>query len=84
MTDRQPRPTGLVSARIVGAERILRRRAQSARLAARQFPENSQDAAALRGKGKAFDEAADLVHRLEHGHALNGRHDRALRREDAS
>ena len=79
---RGARPTGEVSARVVGASRILHRRARHARLAARQFPEDSQHAAALRGKAKAFDEAADLVERLDRGLALNGRNDRLRRRID--
>lgn len=80
MTDRAPRPTGRVSARVVGAARILRSRAASARTAAAAEPDpDGQHAAALRGKARGLAEAAALVERLERGLPLNGKTDRARR-----
>lgn len=78
MTERlAARPTGAVSARTVGTIRILRRRAERAREVAAAHPEpDSQFAAALRGKVRGYDEAADLVERLERGQRLNGRYDK--------
>lgn len=79
--DQAPRPTGRVSARVVGAARILRQRARSCRESARAYPEQDAPfAAALRGKAKGLEEAALLVERLDRGLPLNTKHDRWFRR----
>jgi len=66
-----PRPTGSLSARTVGVENILRERATSAiRAAEAESDQNGQMAASLRGKARAYAEAADLVVRLEQGRLL--------------
>lgn len=81
--ERSPRPTGVISARTVGAARILRRRALSARTVASIHESDSQFAAAMRGKARGLSEAADLIERLERGLPLNGKRDRLLKRSDA-
>lgn len=71
------RPSGVVSARTVGVARILRRHAESARAEAkRQDAINSHLAAAMRGRARAFTDAADLVERLERGRPLNGKREK--------
>lgn len=65
-----PPASGDLSRRIHGAEHIMRSRAQSARTAAVSLPKDSPQAAALRGKAKGYDEAADLLLRLDHGDRL--------------
>lgn len=62
--------TGQTAARIFGAQKILRKRAASAREAARTADPDSPYAASLRGKAAAYDEAADLLERLNHGRRL--------------
>lgn len=84
MTVRSPRPSGVVSARTIGAARILRRRAQSARAAAEREGLDERFAAALRGKARGLNDAAALIERLERGLPLNNKSDRRMRREVAS
>lgn len=72
-TDRFPRPTGSLSARIKGAEIILRERADHAMETARQQDPNGQFAASLRGKARGYSEAAELISRVERGRLLGFR-----------
>lgn len=62
--------TGDLSRRIHGAEQTMRKRAASARAASRDLPYDSPAAAALRGKAGGYEEAADLLRRLDRGDRL--------------
>lgn len=69
-----PRPSGSLSARIKGAEIILRERAAAARLyAAAEEDPDCQHAAALRGKSRGYAEAAELISRIDRGALLGFR-----------
>jgi hypothetical protein len=69
--DHHPRPVGSLSARIKGAEIILRQRADHAMVEARNQPDpDGQYAASLRGKAHGYSEAVELLVRLQQGRAL--------------
>jgi hypothetical protein len=69
-----PRPSGSLARRVKGVEIILRERAESARSFARTAHDPSgQFLASLRGKAKAYDEAAELLRRIDQGRLLRFR-----------
>lgn len=70
---KHPHATGELSARLHGAEALMRGRARTARLAAGRLDPDSPGAAALRGKAHAYMEAADLLRRLDDGANLPSR-----------
>lgn len=75
---------GIPSNRVVGAERILRQRAQAARDKAATLDPDSQFAASLRGKAAAYDEGADLMQRLDKGARLDRAHRWGIRKPKAT
>lgn len=70
MSSFAPPASGDLSRRIHGAEQIMRQRADSARAAAAKLPKDSPQAAALRGKAVGYEEATDILLRLDHGDRL--------------
>lgn len=60
-------PSGDLSARVHGARSTLLDRAAAARAAARSLNIDDRYAAALRGKARAYDEAAEILAAIEKG-----------------
>jgi hypothetical protein len=67
-----PAPRGSLSARVHGAEMELRERANGARSRAAEAEAHGlvEFAASLRGKARAYNEAADVVKALDRGRPL--------------
>lgn len=66
MSDKQPRLTGDASRRVNGARLRLLARAATATTMAR-LATDERFAAAMRGKAKAYREAAELLRSVDHG-----------------